>query len=107
VHKSQLIDHVISTAMIDSAHDAMIATVKGNTVSLLGHRSCIPVPRAARQGHNPRNGATVRTAASEGVRPTPGSSCTAAHNAKSGARKAASAKAAKGPAHPAESVRLR
>jgi len=107
VHKSQLIDHVSSTAMIDSAHNAMTTTVKGNTFSLLGHRSCIPVPRAARQGRNSRHGTTVRIVASEGVRPTPGSPCTAALNAKSGASLAASAKAAKGTAHPAESVRLR
>jgi len=107
VHKSQLIDHVSSTSMIDSAHDAMIATVEGNTVSLLGHRSCMPVSRAARQDRNPCGGATVRVVASGGVRPTVGSPCTAALNAKSGARTAASAKAAKGTAHPTEGAKLR
>jgi nucleoid DNA-binding protein len=99
VNTSELIDHVTSTAMVD---DALIATVKkGDAISLLGPGSYTPMARAARQGRDPLSSARVALA---GARSTPGPPFAAAQDAKSGARKAASAKAAKGPAGTIESV---
>ena len=106
MHKSEFIDHVSTTALIDDALDAMFATANvTDTISLLGYGSCMPIPRAARQVRNRCSGAPLRFGASKGVRPAPGSPRAGALNAKSGARKAASAKAAKGPTDMFESVR--
>ena len=106
MHKSESIDHVSTTALIDDALDAMFATANvGSTISLLGYGSCTPIARAARQVRNHDSGAPVRIGASKGVRSEPGSPRAAALNAKSGARMAASAKAAKGPTDMFESVR--
>ena len=98
MHTSQLIDHVSTTAQIDDARDAMLATAdEGSTISLLGFGGCIPISRAARQVRTPRSDALVVTGATWGARPALGSPRAAALNAESGARKAASATAAKGP----------
>ena len=87
------------------AHNALIANVwKVDAISLLGPGSCTPMPRAAREGRDPRFDARD---ALEGVRPALGLPFAAAHNAKSGARKAASAKAATGPGHTVGSTRYR
>ena len=112
MNKSQLIDHVFTTTMIDmqtattavdAVLDEIVVTVKaGNKVSLLGFGVFAPTSRAARQGRNPRTGAPVNIDASRGVRFAPGSPFKAALNAKSGAKKSAPAKAAKAPAKAAE-----
>ena len=99
---SEFIDHVTSTAM---ARNALIATVwKDDAISLLGPGRFTPTARAARQDRHPRFDAHC---ALKGVRRTPGSPFAAAHNAKSGARKAASAKAATGPVCRVESTIVR
>jgi DNA-binding protein HU-beta len=113
VNKSELVDHVASSATIDkraatsaveAVLDGIVATVKGGQkVSLLGFGVFSPTSRAARQGRNPRTGAPVRIPASKGVRFAPGSPFKAALNAKGGAKKAAPAKAAKAPAKAAKS----
>ena len=113
MNKSELVDHVASSASIDkkaatsaveAVLDGIVSTVRaGQKVSLLGFGVFSPTSRAARQGRNPRTGAPVRIAASKGVRFAPGSPFKAALNAKGGAKKAAPAKAAKAPAKAAKS----
>ena len=92
MHKSELIDDVRTTTLIDDARDAMLATaIEGTTISLLGYGSCMPIIRAAWEVRDPRFGAQVQARASRGARAVLGCSYAAALNAKSGARKAASA----------------
>ena len=117
MNKSELIDHVSSTALIDkktataavdAALEGIVVTVKaGNKVSLLGFGVFTPTSRAARQGRNPRTGAPVKIGASKGVRFAPGSPFKAALNAKSGAKKSAPSKAAKAPAKTAKTTKAR
>jgi len=108
VNKSELIGHVAMMSSIDNetaivavvaAPDRIVSTLRGrDKVSLLDIAGCIPARRAARQGRNPRVGPSMQIDASQGVRFATGSPFAAAHNAKSGATKAAPAKAAKAPA---------
>ena len=102
MHNSELIDHVSSTTMTDVSRVASVQ--QGRLISPLGRIVITRTSRAARHDRNPRLGAFR---ASEGVRLPPGTPRAAARHAKSGALKAASAKAAKGPPAMTESVRLR
>jgi len=104
VNKSELIDHVASsaaldkkasTAAVEAILDGIVSTIRGGEkVSLLGFGVFTPTSRAARTGRNPRTGAPVKIAASKGVRFGPGSAFKAALNAKGATKKAAPAKAA-------------
>ena len=85
MHKSEFIDHVSTTALIDDALDAMFVIANmGNTISLLGYGSCMPIARAARQVRNHGSGAPVRIGASKGVRPAWGSPRAAALTPRAG-----------------------
>jgi DNA-binding protein HU-beta len=114
VNKSELIDHVAPVASVgkqtalsavDAAHDGIIATFDaGNTISLLGFEAFARAPRAARKGRNPGMGAQLDVGAFKGVRFTHGPPFKVALNAKSGAKLAASAKAARAPADAARTL---
>ncbi len=99
---SELIDHVSLTTMTDAAR--ITTVMKGRAISPPGRVDFTRFSRAARHHRIP---CLVAFSASVGVRFAPGSPRAAALNAKSGARKAASAKAAKGPVDMVESVKLR
>jgi DNA-binding protein HU-beta len=104
VNKSELIDHVASSASIDkkaataaveAVLDGIVSTIKsGQKVSLLGFGAFAPTARAARTGRNPQTGAPVKIAASKGVRFSPGTPFKAALNSANAAAKKAPAKKA-------------
>ena len=108
MNKSELIGHVAVTTSIeddaamiavDSASRGIASTLQGRDgVSPLGYAVCSPMSRAARESRNPRLGRSKQFDSSQGVRFVTGSPFAAALNAKSGATKAAPAKAAKAPA---------
>ena len=101
MHNTELIDHVMLTTM--TAVSRTPTMQEGPLISLLGCGDLTRMSRAGRHGRNPRAGASF---ASGGVRLVPGSPYAAAHNAKSGASMAASAKAATGPADTLEGASL-
>jgi DNA-binding protein HU-beta len=75
VNKSELVDHIASSADISKAAatralDAAMAAVrttlkKGGTVSLVGFGSFAVTKRAARTGRNPRTGAALKIKAAK------------------------------------------
>ncbi|MCY4050071.1 MAG: HU family DNA-binding protein [Gammaproteobacteria bacterium] len=78
MNKSELIDHIASTADLSKAQatkalDAVVDSVgsalsKGDSVSLIGFGTFSISERAARSGRNPRTGETIKIAASKQVR---------------------------------------
>jgi DNA-binding protein HU-beta len=82
VNKTDLIDHIalqadISKAAAGRAIDALIDGVttslkKGESVSLVGFGSFAVTKRAARNGRNPRTGATIKIKASKVPKFRPG-----------------------------------
>lgn len=75
MNKSELVDHIASSADISKAAatralDAAMAAVrstlkKGGTVSLVGFGSFAVTKRAARTGRNPRTGAALKIKAAK------------------------------------------
>jgi DNA-binding protein HU-beta len=75
VNKSELVDHIATSADISKAAaaralDATLAAVrttlkKGGTVSLVGFGSFSVTKRAARTGRNPRTGAAIKIKAAK------------------------------------------
>jgi DNA-binding protein HU-beta len=75
VNKTELIDHIASTADISKAAasralDAVIGAVKttlkkGNSVTLVGFGTFAVGKRAARSGRNPRTGAAIKIKAAK------------------------------------------
>lgn len=75
MNKSELIDAIASTAQISKATagkalDATMAAVtgalkKGDTVTLVGFGTFYVAERAARNGRNPRTGATIKIKAAK------------------------------------------
>jgi DNA-binding protein HU-beta len=75
MNKTELIDHIATSADIskaaagralDAAVGAVTASlVKGQTVTLVGFGSFYVGKRAARNGRNPRTGATIKIAAAK------------------------------------------
>jgi DNA-binding protein HU-beta len=82
VNKTELIDHIATTADISKASagralDAAVGAVtaslkKGQTVTLVGFGSFYVGKRAARNGRNPRTGATIKIEAARIPRFRPG-----------------------------------
>jgi DNA-binding protein HU-beta len=82
VNKTELIDHIATTADIskasagralDAAVGAVTASLKqGQTVTLVGFGSFYVGKRAARNGRNPRTGAAIKIAAARIPRFRPG-----------------------------------
>jgi DNA-binding protein HU-beta len=82
VNKTELIDHIATTADIskasagralDAAVGAVTASLKqGQTVTLVGFGSFYVGKRAARNGRNPRTGATIKIEAARIPRFRPG-----------------------------------
>jgi DNA-binding protein HU-beta len=82
VNKTELIDHIATAADIskasagralDAAVDAVTASLKkGQTVTLVGFGSFYVGKRAARNGRNPRTGATIKIEAAKIPRFRPG-----------------------------------
>jgi DNA-binding protein HU-beta len=114
VNKTELIDHVVGKAALDKRtaavavdamlHGVMSSVKSGDKVSILGFGTFNPSSRSARTGRNPQTGATVKIAASKGVRFAPGTAFKGLLNSKGGAvKKAASAK--KAPAKKAASAK--
>ena len=62
-----------ATKAVEAVLDSIIKTVaKGNDVRLVGFGSFTLVKRAAREGRNPRTGATLKIAASKAPKFKPG-----------------------------------
>lgn len=82
MNKTELIDHIATTADIskasagralDAAVGAVTASLKqGQTVTLVGFGSFYVGKRAARNGRNPRTGATIKIEAARIPRFRPG-----------------------------------
>lgn len=82
MNKTELIDHIATTADIskasagralDAAVGAVTASLKqGQTVTLVGFGSFYVGKRAARNGRNPRTGAAIKIAAARIPRFRPG-----------------------------------
>ncbi len=82
MNKTELIDHIATTADISKASagralDAAVGAVtaslkKGQTVTLVGFGSFYVGKRAARNGRNPRTGATIKIEAARIPRFRPG-----------------------------------
>lgn len=105
MNRSELIDHVASTAGIEkkaaeaavaAMTEAVVAEVKkGEKVSLFGFGTFTPTSRAARTGRNPQTGEPVKIAASKSVRFAPATAFKSALNTKSAKKAPAEKKAAK------------
>lgn len=74
-----------ASAAVDAVIDGVMHAVKaGDRVSLLGFGTFNPTSRAARMGRNPQTGASVKIAASTGVRFAPGAAFKGLLNSKGG-----------------------
>ena len=115
MNKADLIEKVrdsvgLSRSQAESAVDetlsSVVAAIKGGErVSLFGFGTFNPSHRAARTGRNPRTGAPVKIAASNGVRFAPAAAFKTALNPK--AKKAAGAKKATAAKKAAKSTKKR